>query len=272
MNLKNIVFVLLGALVFAACDNIGEDDRYLPVEGAVTDRVVLLTEFTGMACVNCPEAAEIAHSMLDKYPENLIVVAMHPKGHGFVPEGQTPDLARTEAMDYLKAMGGSQSTGFPTGVVDFVEKESSYLMDRSEWAARIVQRVAVEAKCSLALEKSHIGGTSYEVKATLNPKENYSGKVSVIFWLVESGMIGSQASHEGTIKDYVHNHALRECLNGLWGKEMSSLTGTVEETVTFEVKPEYVANNCSVVAVAIDPANNEVLQAAEIALGEEGEK
>ncbi|MGM9806289.1 MAG: Omp28 family outer membrane lipoprotein [Candidatus Aphodosoma sp.] len=268
MKLKHIILCAVGLLALSACDNIPEDNRYLDADFTLTDRVVLLTEFTGMRCVNCPDAAAIANNIAENYPDNFIVVAMHPKGHGFVPEGTTPDLAREVAMDYLKSVGGSITTALPSGVIDFTKTESSYLVDRSTWMANVIKRATIAPDCIIGLEHSATDERHHTVKVTLDPRETLNQKVSLVMWLIESGMVGSQASHEhGTIKDYVHNHALRECLNGLWGDELGNIAGQTEKEYTFTIAEEYVPDNCSVVAVLVDTDTHEVVQAGEIALG-----
>lgn len=268
MNIfKQTILAVAGVMLFAACDNIAEDNRYLPAEVVITDRVVLLTEFTGMNCVNCPDAAAIAHDLIEAYPDNFVVVAMHPKGHGFVPEGVTPELARQEAMEYLTAMGGSQSTGLPAGVIDFTQFNSKYLLDRTEWTARVMQRLGMAPDCNMTLAATKTGDRAYTVNVAFEPKETLSQNVSLVLWLVESKMIGSQASHEqGIIKDYEHNHALRECINGVWGEEIKDLNAAVAKSIVID--DEYVPDNCSVVAVIIDTDTHQVIQAAEVELSE----
>ena len=270
MKLKNIFLTILGVVAFVSCDNIADDNRYLDADIEPTDRVVLLTEFTGMNCVNCPEAAAIATSLLENFPENVIVVAMHPKGHGFVPEGEniTPNLARQEAMDYLKEMGGTGSTGLPTGVIDFSLFNKNYLIDRSEWMARAMQHLTVEPKCNIELTHSQTDARNHTIAVNILPKEGATINASLVMWLVESGMVGSQNTHEGIVRDYVHNHALRECLNGLWGDALGVVTAkAVEKSYSVVVNEEYVPENCAVVAVVVDTDTHEVLQAAEVALG-----
>lgn len=268
MNIfKHIILALSGITLFAACDNISEDNRYLPTEVVVTDRVVLLTEFTGMGCVNCPDAAAIAHDLQIAYPDNFVVVAMHPKGHGFVPENATPNLAREEAMEYLKAFGGSLATSLPAGIIDFTQFNSKYVLGRTEWTARVMQRLGMAPDCEVKLSATKTDERNFTVSVALEPKETLEQNVSLVMWLIESGMIGNQASQEhGTITDYEHNHAFRECINGLWGDKLDVLSTPITKEYNVTVDDEYVPDNCSVVAVLVDTDTHQVVQAAEVAL------
>lgn len=267
MKTRNILFALLAAFSFVACDVIPEDER---IEEVTTEakRVVLLQEFTGQRCVNCPDAAKIATGLLESYPENVVVVAMHAKGHGFSPsfDGDL-DLPKDEAMEYLRFYGGDASTSLPAGVINGIQLDGKYLQGRDTWTAQVLSQMELEADCGINLQHS-LAGSTHTVTAELTPSAKLDYNVSLIFWLIESGMVGSQSSHDqGTIKDYVHNHAFRECLNGLWGEELQKLDGNKSCTCSFEVPDKYVADNCAVVAVLVNTDTKAVVQAAEIALG-----
>ncbi len=268
MKMKNIFFALFLAFGLMSCEVIGEDDRYIEVIPEATDRVVLLTEFTGWNCVNCPDAAQVANGLLDIFPNNVVVVGMHPMGHGFTtPAGAALDLRSQEAMDYLSYYGGSISTGLPAGVVNGRKYDGAYIQVYNKWNALVVQECTVVSQCLVDLHKS-VAGEEFSVTVNLEPREGFNFPVSLQMWLVESGIVGAQNSHHGYITDYVHNHVFRKCLNGLWGDELGVVAEATEREYKFTVPAEYVANNCSVVAVLINTDTKEVVQAAEIALGE----
>lgn len=44
------------AASLTACDDIKESDRYIEVPAAKVERTVLLEDFTGQNCTNCPAA------------------------------------------------------------------------------------------------------------------------------------------------------------------------------------------------------------------------
>ena len=296
MKMKNLIIAIFAtALLFVACNVIPEDDRLTEVELTHSDRTVLLVEFTGNRCVNCPGAAMVAHDMLDLIPENVVVVGMHPAGIVYTnPMDPNIDLSSEEAMEYLKRYGGSQSTGLPVGVVNGRQFDDTYLQGSSKWTAQVFAQRAIDPSCLIKLDHS-VEGEAHTVVATMSPQTTLES-VSLIFWLVESGIVGPQSIDgtlveayskanpnaeidHGTVKNYVHNHVFRSCLNGLWGEELGKLSAisaepTVEavdfpkKSCTFSIDEKYAADNCSVVAVLIDTKTQEVIQVAEIALGE----
>ncbi|MBO5086378.1 MAG: Omp28-related outer membrane protein [Paludibacteraceae bacterium] len=294
MKIKSLMFALFAAmLMFVACDVISEDDRLSEVSRPLTNRTTLLIEFTGNQCPNCPGAAMIADDLLDTIPNNVIVVGMHPAGLSFT-QPITPKviLQSKEAYDYLVEFGGNVSTGLPVGVINCTKFDDKYLQGSSQWTAQVFEQCYVETECLIDLQHS-IDGDNHTVTASLIT-ESKVDSVSLIFWLLESNIVGPQKmSHDlvesykernpeakeqsGAITNYVHNHVFRACLNGLWGKEIASLNGKVDcpncgpvypsESCTFTIDKKYVVDNCSVVAVLVDTKTKEVIQAAEIALG-----
>ena len=78
-----LALLALSALLITSCDII-EEPFLVPVAGSndtipVVEKVrkVLLEDFTGQKCPNCPEAAEIAHNLKTIYGEQLILLTVH---------------------------------------------------------------------------------------------------------------------------------------------------------------------------------------------------
>ena len=65
-----------------ACDEIAEGDRYLEMPAVESRRAVLLEEFTGQMCTNCPEAQRRISSMKEQYGDQLVVVGIHAGNFG----------------------------------------------------------------------------------------------------------------------------------------------------------------------------------------------
>lgn len=252
-------------VLFTACDVVLEEDRLIPVklEPETSERKVLLVEFTGQNCVNCPTAAAEANMLLNGLPDNLIVVAMHPAGLGFVRE----QLASEEAMEYLREFGGSVSTALPTGLINCCNfgssSNESYLQGYSLWSGLILKERAKAPDCLVDLTYSK--EDKHQVLVTLTPKVNMSYDVSLQLWLLENNIQGFQASKGN---QYVHNHIFRKSINSLWGEELGVISGLTTKEYSFDIESKYEEKNCSVVAVLIKTDTKEVVQASEIALGE----
>ena len=264
MKIKSLIFAVFATIgLFVACEVVPENERLEVVEMEPSERNVLLLEFTGWKCVNCPSAAIVAHTLVSALNENIVVVAMHPEGHGFTsPENSVNALSTAEAMEYLKFYGGSSATAFPTGVVNGCKFDNEYLQGKDEWIAQVMEQRAIMPDCHINLTYSKENG--HNVVATLTPDTLMNYNVSLQMWLVENNIVAPQASQGN---NYVHQHVFRKSLNSLWGDELGLLSGTTTKEYSFEIESRYVADNCAVVAVLINTETKEVVQAAQVALG-----
>ena len=75
--------VAMTAVTFTACDEVGENDRYILGEAIKVERGVLLEDFTGQNCINCPEAHKVIEQLEEQYGEDkFIAVSIHCGGFG----------------------------------------------------------------------------------------------------------------------------------------------------------------------------------------------
>ena len=78
MKLHNIILLLgLSALSFTACDEHAEGERWDDPITTVAKKNVLLEDFTGQDCSNCPRAAETAHQLQETFGTDRVVVVAH---------------------------------------------------------------------------------------------------------------------------------------------------------------------------------------------------
>lgn len=267
--MKKILLFVLVLAGLVSCNVIKPEDRYMEMQDVETgERNVLLMDFTGWQCVNCPYAAEVANGLVSRYGSHVIVVSMHPEGISFTDPGASgPDFATTEAMEYLKAFGGSVQSSLPTGVIDGQQYEGSYFLNYQSWAAAVTDRLNVDVEYSMEMKAST---TSCTVDLTKNGDD--SRNVNVVIWLLEDSIVAPQLKKEGGADaNYVHRHVFRKCLNGsdIWGEpvDMESGDGRVEATYKL---PSLDGSNFVIVAVAVDAETHEVLQAEEVELKQQG--
>lgn len=271
--------LLLLAGLAAGCDNINEDDRYIKVEKPVIDnpRNLLIMEFTGNSCLNCPTGAAVVEQIKeDEAPGRVISVGLHPYGSHFtepVASLHTPtykqDLrcdAATALFDYY------QPSGFPAAV--FNGLKSSLSGSTGDWIQRASEALTATSYITLSAdcqydESSRLLTVDYNVIFL----DDIAKKLNITVWLVENKIMGTQTMPDGKLNlNYEHNHVLRASLNGDWGTELGSkfdaesmLAGSAEMTLS----EEWVAENCDVVVYIYNDDNKEVEQAISLSVSKE---
>ena len=128
-NMKRyFLYTLLGAMMvtMASCDKI-DKDRYLVPSGQTgewfvsnknisKDQRAMVEKYTGVRCVNCPEADNVIHASSERYGDKLITVAIHSGNFGR-PLGSDPDL-RTESGSIWYEHFVGTSAGLPAAMVN----------------------------------------------------------------------------------------------------------------------------------------------------------
>lgn len=247
MKLKNNIYnkfaICAAALSLMACSNIDEDDRFIEVEPVEVAKRVLIEDFTGQRCVNCPNASEMIESLQEQYgAENVIAVGIHSGPFSKTVTNQ-PFPLWTETGDYYFNSWGIDAQ--PTGVIDRKTVSSTY----QSWGT--IVRDALQASAPLTLDAT----TSYdEATRTVTINVNAKGVLDVTgklqLWLTEDNITNIQYMPDGSVNTkYVHNHVFRTAVNGQ-DREDFSIAWDEEKTVTstYVLDEAWKAENMSVVA------------------------
>lgn len=248
---KHLIYIIgIAAALFTACENISEDERFLEMEGVSAQRVVLLEDYTGQACVNCPDAHEVAAELHEEYHDNLIIVAMHA-GMQAVPS--PVGLKQPEGDEYADKFGVKE---YPNGMVN----RRGGLKDYPSWGAAVYEELQRESELDLVVEASVADG-KLDVKADLLALEALEGKLQL--WIIEDSIISFQTSSKGRIPQYVHNHVFRDAINGTWGEELSFMLGEQKQILHTDFKIDAVWNIENLYVVAFMYNSDGVLQASQ---------
>ncbi len=170
-----------------------------------TIKRVLLIEFTGQKCTNCPNA----HAQIDILKENFgtrfVPVAIHAGSYA-KPSTQFPNDFRTafgnSFHDYIRP------EGYPIGLVSSLSPTNQ--CSHTTWAEKIEESIKTPSHISIAIKDS-VGDNEVWVNIKIkNVKpEIVSNDLKIYALLVEDSVVGKQQTPTGIDENYVHNHMLR---------------------------------------------------------------
>lgn len=275
MRAKSLM-LLIFSVILTACDII-EEPYTKPVDnnsnGDEVLQKVLLEEFTGHQCPNCPAAAKEASDLHDYYGERFIIIAYHA---GW--------FARTTAdfpTDYRAAIGEEfnsffQVTSYPKGMINRKLYNSSLLLNPLDWGSAIESIIYNEPKLKFEITKSYnqsnrLLAVNAKVKSLtdVNP-------LNVCVFITESNLVSPQKVSgdsnypDGVIPEYVHNHVFRGSLNGAWGSSAFSQGAGANQTETVTASgtlaENWIPENIEIVCIAFDASTGEVIQVEKIKL------
>ena len=227
-------------LLLISCDHIAEDERLIYEKPEPSQRVVLLEDFTGQRCVNCPTATDVIEQLQETFGENVVAVGIHG---GKLAVASTPKVVglKTDTGDEYNNHWGVVS--WPMGLINRHE-----LVNHTDWVDEVKKELAKPAPLHLlgyAELEDDIIHITIDAEGT---DGTVTGKLQV--WLLEDGIKALQLMPDGSAnQEYIHNHVFRTAVNGTWGEDFSINEGeTTQQMMTQELEPNWNPEQLSIVA------------------------
>jgi len=275
-TMKRTIYLLaILGLILGACDKI--DEPYLEETGGSPPppeekvRKVLLEEFTGHLCVNCPEATKLANDLKQVYGEQVVLIAIH-SGDLSIPSDPPFDA------DFRTQVGTDifnqyQPIGVPTGLVNRTNFDGNTVLFKDSWEPAIQELLAIPASAHIGIELEYNAGTR-ELDLHLHTEflENLTARCNLSVLIIENGIISPQKNDLASLGptpnwlDYEHQHMLRGAVNGSWGELLveNPLAGDVmTKDLTVMIDTELDDQNVAVVAILLDADTHEIYQVEE---------
>ena len=221
--MKTKIFLCsLISLFTMACDHIDENDRLIYVEPEPLQRTVLLEDFTGQKCVNCPRGTKVIEQLQEAYGEGIIAVGIHSGPLGFKGNATTLGLATDLGDEYYNHW---QLEYQPVGLIN-----RHGAVNYTDWMTKVREEMTKTSTIDIGLD-ALLSGNQITITVSEWSIGAYDGKLQI--WVLEDSITATQTRHDPidddnvTINDknYVHNHVLRCAVNGAWGEAFRNLKG-----------------------------------------------
>jgi len=288
--MKKILFIAIGiATFFTSCDVLEGpfDEKNVVVDTtAGPKRKILLEDFTGHTCGNCPCAAKEALRLDTAFEGRIIIVATHV---GFFAEPYTNGTKfradyRTPAGEELNSTFSIDNQGLPQGMVNRKVVDGARVLSSTAWASAISPFVidtnlSKHPDASITLSASY-NSANRTASVDVNSKYLNLGNSNhqLVVYVVEDSVINWQkfyASCGGVDKevpDYVHRHMLRGAVNSTWGDVLYTSGTTIpvgtsiNKSYSQVLDPSWNENHIYFVAFIQDNVTKEVIQVEEVKL------
>lgn len=252
-------------LTLCACDEIDEQDRYEQVQINFGTKNVLIEDFTGQLCNNCPLATNTISTLQETFGHDRVIpVAIHG---GDLTLAAPTGLANAIGNTYTAERGVSSK---PKGEVD----RTGQLLDQEKWGTTVLERIAMTAHVKLGVENIAFDADSRELSFSVKTAADLTGAQGLLqVWLTESHIHTYQKTPDpnrfpqypasGNDHNYEHNHVLRACVSAKDGDALSLVAGGSDtRAYKYKLESDWVADNMSVIVIAYNAAEG-VLQVIE---------
>jgi len=277
MKRRFYLLLLFSLTILASCDVVEGPygTKYTGGGGGGTDEAVsrvLIEDFTGHKCGNCPRATEKIDDLQNLYGDRVIAISVHvgffatPSGAGLF----TADY-RTQTGNELDQFYGNSVAGLPNGLINRISDNGNAIMDVNAWPSRVVNVLSQDPKLQLKLNATFSNATRLATaNLELKALEELNSQLKVVYYLTEDSILGSQKDYSLSPSDipvYYHRHMLRGSMNGTWGENFASASfqaGTTwQNTSSFTIPETWNQNKVAVVAVVFRADNREVIEVIE---------
>lgn len=249
------------------CLSCGDDDMVVLTP---QNKRVLIEEFSGVRCVQCPAGSLEIQNLQAIYGERLVAVSIHA-GSLAAPYNQSQfDLRTEEGEDLLNFLGIPE--GFPTGVINrklFPGQPDLQLETAVAWAGHIASEMEETAPVALEIDHTwNLPDRRLTMRIFTQAFENIDQALKLSVFITESKIIDTQiVPGDGIIDDYEHNHVLRKSLTAFDGDRIADTLPAGEliaKEFNFTLPANWKAEDCHLIAFVHLAGNDKaVLQAAE---------
>ena len=240
MNYKLWTIISSICLLLVGCDYISEEERLIYEKPEPARRVVLLEDFTGQRCTNCPTATDVIEQLQETYGDALVAVGIHGGPLAFAGNAKVVGLKTETGDEYYNHWKLEYQ---PVGLIN-----RHGAVNYSEWATIVKEEIAKPAPLHMegfaVLEDNVI---SIQVDAT-GTDGTVTGKLQV--WLLEDSIKTLQLMPDGSAnQEYIHNHVFRTAVNGTWGEDFSIKEGELGQRIMEQtLEPNWNPEQLSIVA------------------------
>ena len=228
-----------------------------------TGKMVLIKDFTGARCVNCPAAAEYAHNLQHQLDEDHIFIMSVHAGFLAQPMGQFPNFLTDEGTEWYNNHDSN-----PLFTVDHVALTDGNSLKVEQIDTPVVTALDEEQSFEIVIGRQ-FDPTSRQLQVNIQAVSltDRDGHFFITACLVEDNIVGWQIIPGGTDKEYVFHNVFRGTLNGAYGESFEDHHVDSDDTFSFsyntEINADYNADECYMVVYVYDRnQGDKILQTA----------
>lgn len=278
--MRNIKYIqvsvaLIASSIFFSCDKVdspyGDTQSTPGGNGNTVVQKVLLEDFTGAHCTNCPDAHKVAAQLKDLYGDRLVVMGVHV-GVFALPGVWGPLYTydfRTQTGNDLYAFFLNNNEPLPTGMANRMAYSGAISLVSGKWGPATAALTAQQAKAGITISNTSYtagnGAISADVK--INAVSALQDQLRLCLYVTEDSIVKPQLDNGVDIPAYLHRHVLRGSLNGTWGDAVATPIAAGDSTQTTIsgslTQTDLVPEHLYLIAILINETTRDVVQVEE---------
>ena len=197
---------------------------------------ILLEDYTGHKCTNCPSAATIAKDLEEDTSLNVIVASIHASADGSFQSTDNlfTNNYRTEAGDtYVSQMSGF--IGNPLGTINRNDGgfTGTVWYFPTNWTNGVSNELNNSLNTNIQLQYNYYVETNgLYVHTETSFLNTITGNYHLVIYLVRNDVVSAQKFNGGITDTSYHHHAiLSDNINGTWGSLLIDSIATEDSII-----------------------------------------
>lgn len=247
--MKSLV-VLLGiiALTLNGCDVIDSPftkSEKVDTTTTPTTRKILIEEFTGARCQQCPKGHAEIIRLKSIYGDNLISVSIHANSVFAAPLlPDYPEDFRTPAGDQLYI--DFQTPPQPSAVINRTMFDGTISSGKSSWADYIAHEDSTAAKVTITPKPTYNSASkTIDIAVDIRFVKEVSENTNLVMYVLEDSVIAPQTNGSTRIPDYIHRDMLRDMPYSAYGQVLTTSATKANTTVSKNLTYSFSGSNSS---------------------------
>ncbi len=242
------------------------------------ERTILVEEFSGARCPNCPQGTQELANLKSIYKERLVIVTIHAGDFAFKYDDSRYDFTTAEGNSLLEFLGNP--IGYPSAVINrtIPAGQADFQTFSSKWSTAISEEAAKPRQLRIDILLDYDADTrNLSIDVEISALEDLDLPTRLTVLIKEDHIVDPQAdraAEQGIVKDYNHVHVLRRILTDFQGDPLANALSAfqpIQRTFSIDLPAEdgwWKADDLTVVAfVSIDAVENvSVVEATEAAM------
>jgi|GEM_PF-2020623 len=248
---------------------------------------VLIEDFTGQYCGNCPRAAHMADSLEHKYPGRVVAMEVHATQYFAAPRlPHFPIDFRVSGVERELAPLDLDNRGLPQGAVNrasFAAANNDRVATYALWPEAVTSQLAQTPTVDLRVTPL-FNPTSRLLRLKISAKyltARPGARMNLGILVVEDSLVGAQKDYrlnrsvypEQTVEEYEHHNVLRAVVPALYGGQQVESPTAGQQIISYLGYPmnaapasTWNAKHCSVIVFVSDASTNQVVQVVQAKL------
>lgn len=247
-----------------------------------TLRNVLIEDYTGHRCNNCPNAGALLHSLINANPGRVFGAGTHTSALGMsdfqainteYPEILYNDLA-FEIGHFFGAIPGTTFQGNPHGAVNRIPNGTDNTLNPGSWTSATNTALASTLRVNIQSATNYFPSTRGIFLHTEVDKidNSLTNSLAQVVYLIEDSLVAPQLMPDlSRNATYVHRDIMRDCIDGqAFGRTLTAanlnINGKYYLNYSYALPAQYNVDNMHLIIYVYDKTTYEIYQVIEQAI------